>query len=120
MREPEVEAKLRQYLVNTGYEVLTRHERIGPDIVAEKNGHKLFVEVKGDRPGHQSSPGTVNVDVMTLLGQILSRKGEGQADDYAIAIRPVHQRLVQRALPALKEISVKVFLVSDTHIREVT
>ena len=76
-----------------------------------------MVEVKGDRPGHESSPGTKNVDVMTLLGQILHRKGQGLADDYAIAIRPVHLRLVKEALPALKQMSVKVFLVEDTGVQ---
>ena len=55
---------------------------------------------------------------MTLLGQLLLRKGQGQADDYAIAIRPVHQRLINQALPALKDLSVKVFLVGDANISE--
>jgi hypothetical protein len=54
---------------------------------------------------------------MTLLGQILHRKGQGLADEYAIAIRPVHLRLVKEAAPALKQMSVKVFLVSDTDIQ---
>ena len=118
MREPEAEARVRQYLAENGYRVLPRHGRIGPDIVAEKHGRKLLTEVKADRPGHLSSPGTINVDVMTLLGQLLLRKGQGQADDYAIAIRPVHKRLVSQALPALKELSVKVFLVGDADIIE--
>lgn len=75
------------------------------------------MEVKGDRPGHESSPGTINVDVMTLLGQILHRKGQRLADDYAIAIRPVHVRLVTQAIPALRELSVKVLLVNDNGIQ---
>jgi len=119
MREPEVEARVRQYLAENGYEVLPRHERLGPDIVAEKNGRKLLVEVKADRPGHKSSPGTINVDVMTLLGQIVHRKGQRQAANYAIAIRPVHQRLIKQALPSLQELSVRIFLISDTDITEV-
>jgi|SRR5436309_13217310 len=119
MRESEVETRVRKYLAENGYQVLPRYERTGPDIVAKKDDRKLLVEVKGDRPGHKSSPGTINVDVMTLLGQLVLRKGHGQADDYAIAIRPVHQRLIEQALPALRQFSVRVFLVGDTEISEV-
>ena len=105
MREHEVEAKIRSYLLECGYESRSRATQSGPDIVATKEGKKLLVEVKGDRPGHRSSPGTINVDVMTLLGQIIFRAGEEQADEYAIAIRPVHERLIRRALPALRKLS---------------
>ena len=118
MREAEVEERVRRFLEQGGYSVSSRSERTGPDIIAiDKDGRKLLVEVKGDRPGHESSPGTKNVDVMTLLGQIFHRKGHGLADDYAIAIRPVHLRLVKEALPALKQISVKVFLLDDTSVQ---
>jgi hypothetical protein len=118
MREPEVEERVRRFLQQDGYSISPRLERTGPDIMAtSKDGKKLLVEIKGDRPGHESSPGTKNVDVMTLLGQILHRKGQGLADDYAIAIRPVHLRLVKETLPILKQISVKVFLVDDTSIQ---
>ena len=107
MRELEVEALMRRHLVSQGYEVSSRPGQHGPDIKAKKDSRVLAVEVKGDRPGHVSSPGTINVDVMTLLGQIVLRYGEGLADDYAIAIRPVHRRLVVRALPALKSLGVR-------------
>jgi hypothetical protein len=119
MREPEVEARVRRYLAAKGYTVVDRTERTGADIVAEKQGQKLAVEVKGDRPGHQSSPGTINVDVMTLLGQVVLRKGEGLADDYAIAIRPVHRRLVEKVLPVLRGLRVAVLLVDDDHILDI-
>jgi len=72
---------------------------------------------EADQPVGRMAP-IILVDVMTLLGQLLLRKGQGQADDYAIAIRPVHKRLVSQALPALKELSVKVFLVGDADIIE--
>jgi len=118
MREPEVETRVRQYLTESGYQVTPRQERTGPDIIAEKDGRKLVVEVKADRPGHQSSPGTINVDVMTLVGQIVFRKGQGMADDYGIAIRPVHRILIEQALPALNQLCVRVLLVGETNISE--
>ncbi len=118
MREPEVEARVRQYLAERGYQVITRQQRTGPDIIANKDGKNLVIEVKADRPGHQSSPGTINVDVMTLLGQIVFRMGQEIADDYGIAIRPVHQRLIEQAVPALKQLCVSVLLVGDTNISE--
>ena len=79
----------------------------------------LAIEVKGDRPGHESSPGTINVDVMTLLGQLLLRKGMGIADEYAIAIRPVHERLIGKAMPALRQLEVRVLLVREENIDEI-
>lgn len=118
MREPEVEARMRQYLTKSGYQVIPREQRTGPDIIANKDGRKLIVEAKADRPGHQSSPATINVDVMTLLGQIIFRKGQDLIDDYAIAIRPVHQRLIREALPALNQLHIRVLLVGDTDISE--
>jgi len=119
MREPEVEVQVRRYLANEGYVVLPYADRVGPDIIATKDGKKLLVEVKGDRPGHRSSPATVNVDVLTLLGQIVLRKGQLLADEYAIAIRPTHRRLIDKAAPVLLDLSVKVLLVSDTDVRRI-
>ncbi len=119
MREPDVEAEVRRYLSDQGYVVVTRSNRTGPDIIATRNGKKLIVEVKGDRPGHKSSPATINVDVLTLLGQILLRKGQNDADEYAIAIRPVHKRLIEQAVPTLKELSVGVLLVSDIDVCQI-
>ncbi len=119
MREPEVEACVRQYLADHGYDVTSRPGRHGPDIIAKKDRRVLAVEVKGDRPGHESSPGTINVEVMTLLGQIVLRRGEGIADDLAVAIRPIHRRLVLRALPALRSLGVWIFIVTENGLDEV-
>jgi hypothetical protein len=113
MRETEVEDRVRRFLAGRGYVVRSRSKPTGADILAERQGKILLVEVKGDRPGHDSSPGTINVDVMTLLGQILMAKAVGDADEYAIAIRPVHTRLIERAMPVLKELGVGVMLVKD-------
>jgi len=118
MREPEVETRVRQYLTESGYQIIPRQQRTGPDIIAKKDGRKLVVEVKADRPGHQSSPGTINVDVMTLLGQIVLRIGQEMGDDYGIAIRTVHRRLIEEALPTLKQLCVRVLLVEETNINE--
>jgi len=119
VREPDVKAHVRRYLEEQGYVVPSHGDRGGPDIIAKKDGKRLIVEVKGDRPGHRSSPGTIYVDVCTLLGQIVLRKGEALASEYAVAIRPVHKPLVDRAMAALKELSVRIFLVGDDSVREV-
>jgi hypothetical protein len=119
MREPEVEERVRRFLEEKEYTLKVRQEKTGPDTVAvAKDGRKLLVEVKGDRPGHISSPATINVDTMTLLGQILLRKGQTIADDYAIAIRPVHVRLVKQAAPALRQLSIKILLVNDSDVQQ--
>jgi len=77
-REKWVEEKVRVWLAARGYTVETREKPTGPDVLAWTDGRTLHVEVKGDRPGHVTAPGTINVDVMTLLGQIVM--GEGRAD----------------------------------------
>src|SRR2546427_11982199 len=61
MREPAVESLVRQYLEGQGYSTVARSHPTGPDILATRDGRTLLVEVKGDRPGHQSSPATVHV-----------------------------------------------------------
>lgn len=118
MREPEVEEHLREYLKENGYSVRISSGKRGPDILAEQDGRTLLVEVKGDRPGHQSSPGNIYTDTMTLLGQILFRKGQGQANEYAIGIRPVHLTLIKQTMPSLKALSIKIMLVNDSGIEE--
>ena len=85
----------------------------GGDILAERAGRTLLVEVKADRPGHETSPATIYVDTCTLFGQIILRMGRRLADDYAIAVRPVHTRLVALALSVLATLSVRVLLVED-------
>lgn len=120
MREPEVEQRVRDYLITQGYAVAERRDRFGPDIRAARNGRTLVIEVKGDRPGHQSSPATINVDVLTLLGQILTRRSDTPADEYAIGVRPVHRRLIDRVIPALSQLSIKVLLVDDDSVSDIT
>jgi hypothetical protein len=117
MREAEVEKRVRRHLADQGYLARTRSKPTGPDIVAERDGRTLLVEAKGDRPGHDSNSGTINVDVMTLLGQIVMAKAVGDADDYAIAVRPVHTRLIEKAMPVLRELRVSVMLVNDDSIQ---
>src|SRR6266550_2981313 len=113
MREPDAEARVREYLEGQGYMLTPRAAQRGGDIVAARAGRTLLVEVKADRPGHETSPGTIYVDTCTLLGQIVLRMGQRLADDYAIAIRPVHTRLIGPALSVLAALSVKVLLVED-------
>jgi hypothetical protein len=117
VREPEVEALMKAELLRRGYAVSRRATRTGPDIVGVRDGKSLAVRGERRSPGPRE-PGTINVDVMTLLGLIILRKGQGVADEYAIAIRPVHHRLVRQALPALRELKVRVFLARDDRIIE--
>lgn len=119
MREPEVEARLREHLVTLGYTLVPRQRAHGHDVEATMDGRRLIVEVKGDRPGHISSPGTIYVDTCTLLGQIMLAYGSNKADAYGIAIRPVHLAMIRRALPALVTLGVRVWLVGDDVVDEV-
>ena len=118
MREPADESLVRQNLEGQGYSIVARSRPTGPDILATRDGRVLLVEVKGDRPGHQSSPATVHVDTLTLIGQIVLRRSRREADEFAVAIRPVHRRLVEQAMATLRELSIRVLLVEDTGIHE--
>jgi len=113
IREPDAETRVREYLAGQGYALTPRAGRRGGDILAERAGRTLLAEVKADRPGHITSPATIYVDTCTLLGQIVLRMGQRLADDYAIAIRPVHTRLITPALSVLATLSVKVLLAED-------
>ena len=117
-REEKVLERLVVYLTALGFsEVEVKQGRqTGPDLRALKDGRCLAIEVKGDRPGHITNQGTIYVDVSTLLGQILMRKGEGAADEFAVAVRPIHMRLLQKALPVLRELSIGVILIEDEAI----
>lgn len=117
-REARVEERIRRYLAAQKYSVTTRRGLTGPDIVATKEGRTLLVEVKGDRPGHVDHAGTIHVDVHTLLGQIVMAKAQRLADEYAVAVRPIHMRLLERALPVLRELGIKVLVVEDDDIHE--
>ena len=119
IREPDAESRVREYLAGQGYTLTPRVALRGGDIVAEREGRRLLVEVKADRPGHITSPATIYVDACTLFGQIVLRMGQNLADVYAIAIRPVHTRLISPTVSVLARLSVKVLLVeNDGSVRE--
>lgn len=120
-REAWVEQEVRRHLKAQGYLVEARRRPTGPDILAVtgKDGRTLLVEVKGDRPGHVTSPGTINVDVLTLLGQIVMAKAGGAADDYAIAVGPTHIRLLMKAKSVLNVLGVSIMLVQEDGVRTV-
>ncbi len=119
-REALIEQRVRRHLEEHGYSVELRHKRTGPDVIAHKDGKALLVEVKGDRPGHVDNPGLVDVDVYTLLGQVVTAIGQGLADIYAVAVRPIHMRVLTRAMPVLRRLDVHVFLVDDDSIQTVS
>lgn len=119
-RETLVEERVRRHLTDRGYSVERRLKRTGPDVIAHKDGKSLLVEVKADRPGHVDNSATVNVDVLTLLGQVVMAKGQQLADEYAVAVRPIHMRLLTRAMPVLRELGIKVLLVEDDDIRTIS
>lgn len=54
------------FLEKDGYEIIETHpgRQRGPDIVAEKSGRKLFVEVKGDTAA-------LDVDLGTAIWQLM-------------------------------------------------
>jgi len=107
MREDDMFSRMTDFLKSEGYRILEVHrgrER-GPDIVAEKAGRKLVIEMKGDTMA-------LSVDLGTAIWQLM-RYMKGSLEDYALAVTPSYKRYVKAVEYPLKQLDVKVFVVSE-------
>lgn len=115
MREPELFPHVIRFLEDNGYQILeeNRGHKPGADIIALKDGRKLFVELKGD----SQAP---DVDLGTALYQIMRFMGDGP-DEYALALSEKYRRHVESCRHAMKKLNLKVYLVKDDdEIQEMT
>ena len=107
MREDEMFPNMIDFLKSEGYRILEVHrgrER-GADIVAKKSGRKLIIEMKGDTMA-------LSVDLGTAIWQLM-RYMKGSVEDYALAVTPSYKRYVKAVEYPLKQLDVKVFIVSE-------
>ena len=111
MKEDEMFSKMIDFLLNKGYEIVETHPRRqrGPDIVAEKSGREMIIEMKGDTAA-------LDVDLGTGIWQLL-RYMKNESKDFALALTPSYVRYVKAVEYPLKKLDVKVFIVSRKGIR---
>lgn len=108
MREPEMFEPMVRYLREHGYAVLqvNKGNQPGPDIIAERAGRKLVIQMKGDSAA-------IKTDWDTGLGQLLNVMNDGEAD-YAMAVSESYKRLV-KVFPSYVKNTLKLtfFIVND-------
>jgi len=109
MREHEMFESMITYLKERGYNILQVHkERThhGPDILVERGGRKLMIQIKGDSVA-------IKTDWDTGLGQLLDIMDDEKAD-YAMAVSKSYERLV-KGFPSYAKDKLKLifFIVND-------
>ena len=106
MRESEMFQPMKKLLESQGYEILQirRGREPGPDIVAERRGRRLIMEMKGDSAA-------IAVDFGTGIFQLFRSMRGGQDEDYALGISEAYVRLARQAEYPLKKLNIKIFVV---------
>lgn len=115
MREAELFPHVLNFLEDSGYQILeeNRGHKPGADIIAVKNGRKLFLELKGD----SQAP---DVDLGTALYQIMRFIGDGH-DEYALALSEKYRRYAENCRHAVKKLGLRIYLVRNNgEIQELT
>lgn len=119
-----IDAVIR-YLKDKGYRILSRSDvtQQGYDLVAEKNGKKIYIEAKGQT---SSKPGTKRYGkefntgqkfdhvVKAVLKAIQALNQEtGSESGIGLPNDPGHMKLVESILPSMKLIGLRIFLVDE-------
>jgi len=108
MRELEMFETMTGYLRREGYTVVqvNRGKKLGPDIVAERAGRKLVIQMKGDSVA-------IKTDWDKGLGQLLDMMNDDKAD-YAMAVSEKYGRLARKFPKYAKEkLQLTFFIVRD-------
>jgi hypothetical protein len=109
MREPDMFEPMLSYLQQDGYTVssINKGQQRGPDIIAEKGGDKLVIELKGDTKA-------LKTDWCTGLGQLLSNMKEPRIT-YAMAVSQRYKKLVDSFPSYPKDnLGLLFFVVDDS------
>lgn len=103
--------RITKFLSNEGYEIVETHigRQRGPDIIAQKSGREMVIEIKGDTAA-------LDVDLGTGLWQLL-RYMKDEPKDFALALTPSYVQYVKAVGYPLKKLKVKVFIVSTKEVR---
>lgn len=128
--ETNVARKIRGYLQETGYRIIKFNEdkrQKGPDIVAEKDGVKVIVEVKGypsdkyvrgEKKG-QKKPTNPNLQAKhwfsEVLLQVLLAKSENTNAVVCMGLPkfPLYEKLIGQLEHILRDLGVICYLVDE-------
>jgi len=106
MREHEIFEPMKKLLESKGYKILSQRKgrEPGADIIAERHGHKLVMEMKGDSAA-------LDVDLGTGIFQLLRHMKVDSDEEYALGISEAYARLVRQIEYPLKKLGIGVFVV---------
>ena len=98
---------MKKLLESKGYKILSARKgrERGADIIAEHQGRKLIMEMKGDSAA-------LEVDLGTGIFQLLRHMRAVSDEDYALGISEAYTRLVRQIEYPLKKLNVRVFVVN--------
>lgn len=100
-------------LKTTGYSILEQHQghEHGTDIIAEKNGNKLCLELKGESKAY-------DVDFGTLVYQIMKKIKAMSNDECAKEISKDYEKYVMQCNFSLQKLKIKVFVITDSEVKQ--
>ena len=107
MKEPEMFEPMKEFLMSKGYKILSMRKgrEPGADIVGERQGRKLIMEMKGDSAA-------LEVDLGTGIFQLLRHMRAGSDEEYALGISEAYTGLVRQIEYPLKKLGIRVFVVN--------
>jgi hypothetical protein len=109
MREPDMFQPMIGLLESMGYRIVStkKGRELGADIVAEREGHRLVMEMKGDSAA-------LDVDLGTGIFQLLRHMQPDCDDEYALGLSGAYARLIGLVEYPLKKLGAKVFIVDGS------
>ena len=112
MKEIQMFEPMVNHLESQGYEILEQHKghEHGTDMVAQKDGKQLLIELKG-------ASAAKDVDFGTVIYQIMKQM-KISGEDYAIGVTKDYEILVSRCMMPLRKLKIKMFVVSETGVNQ--
>jgi Holliday junction resolvase len=113
LKEEEMFSIFIDFLKSRGYKIIETHpgRQRGPDIVAEKSGRRLIIEVKGDTVA-------LEVDLGTAIWQLM-RYMTDVSKDFGLALTKSYSKYVRAVKYPLKKLSIQVFIVSNEGVEQI-
>ena len=108
MIESEMFQPMKKLLEEKGYRILSENKgrERGPDLIAEHNGRKLIMEMKGDSKA-------LDVDLGTGIFQLLRHMNTNDKEDYALGISELYVKLTRQVEGPLKKLGIRVFVANS-------
>lgn len=112
MKEEEMFPIIVDFLKGKGYEIIETHpgRQRGPDILAEKFGRRIIIEVKGDTA-------VLDVDLGTAIWQLM-RYITDASKDFGLALTESYLRYVKVVEYPLRRLGIQVFIVSTEGVKQ--